>query len=64
MFLPAPKITVCITSKSTLENKVQINKNEIEVQINNQSGYDQEPLNLENGSFVNSYNFDATDFRL
>ena len=25
----------------------------------NQSGY--EPLNLENGSFLNSYNFDATD---
>ena len=26
----------------------------------NQSGY--EPLNLENGSFLNSDNFDATDF--
>ena len=27
----------------------------------NQSGY--EPLNLENGSFLNSNNFDATDLR-
>ena len=29
--------------------------------MNNQSGY--EPLNLENRSFLNSDNFDATDLR-
>ena len=31
------------------------------MRIKNQSGY--EPLNLENGSFVNSDNFDATDWQ-
>ena len=33
----------------------------ITIQIINQSGYD--PLNLENGLFLNSDNFDATKLR-
>ena len=41
--------------------KVKIRKSRKRMRIKNQSGY--EPLNLENGSFVNSDNFDATDWQ-
>ena len=51
MLMLRKKLLLCYSSSTTYAANDK----------NNQSGY--EPLNLENGSFLNSDNFDATDLR-
>ena len=53
-------VLVLVFKQPTLLHSPQFPQTVQPPATSNQSGY--EPLNLENGSFVNSDNFDATDF--
>ena len=52
---------VTFATQHIIEFKEFLTRPKLACSVANQSGY--EPLNLENGSFVNSDNFDATDLR-